>query len=43
MKKSGYDARIVEDGISGTYMAHERAEGEYNSLAGKLGNKKLLE
>jgi hypothetical protein len=40
MKKSGYDARIVEDRISGMYAAHERAEYEYNSLAGKLGKKK---
>jgi hypothetical protein len=38
--KSGYDVRIVEDRIRGTYVAHERAENEFNSLAGKLGKKK---
>jgi len=43
MKKSGYDARIVGGGISGTFMADERAENEYNGLARRLGKKKLLE
>jgi hypothetical protein len=43
MKKYGYGACILEDGISGKYMAYERAENDYNSLAGKLGKKKALE
>jgi hypothetical protein len=43
MKKSGYDARNLEDGISGTYMAHKRAENAYNSSDGELGKEKPLE
>jgi hypothetical protein len=43
MKKSGYDARNVKDGIRATCMAHKRAEIEYNSSDGKLGKKKPLE
>jgi len=43
MKKSGYDARNVEDGVRGTYMAHKRAENEYNSSDGELGKEKSLE